>query len=241
MDNEFKNSTKKDQTKLATGIFKRIVTVLVFFIMQALILFLAAGRLDWIWAWVFLGICTVILLINATIMMRINPETIAERGQPKETQGWDKVISGLYGLSLYFLIPLVAGLDARFTWTQTFSVVWNICGSLMLIVGLGLVDWAMFTNAYFSTAVRIQSERGHVVCHSGPYHFVRHPGYVGFILQSLFTPLLLGSWWALLPGLAAAILMIMRTSLEDKMLQDKLPGYKDYVREVSYRLLPGIW
>jgi len=99
----------------------------------------------------------------------------------------------------------------------------------------------MIANAYFSTAVRIQSDRGHTVCSTGPYRFVRHPGYVGYILQALGVPILLGSLWALIPGITAAVCMIMRTSLEDRMLQAELPGYQDYIQKVRYRLVPGIW
>jgi protein-S-isoprenylcysteine O-methyltransferase Ste14 len=89
--------------------------------------------------------------------------------------------------------------------------------------------------------VRIQSDRGQAVCRSGPYRFVRHPGYVGFILQSLGTPLLLGSKWALLPGLITVALMVIRTALEDRFLQGELPGYREYVGQVRYRLVPGVW
>jgi protein-S-isoprenylcysteine O-methyltransferase Ste14 len=99
----------------------------------------------------------------------------------------------------------------------------------------------MIANAYFSTAVRIQSDRGQTVCRSGRYRFVRHPGYVGFTLQSLGTPLLLGSLWALIPGLMAAVLMVVRTSFEDPMLQAELPGYREYTQQVRYRLVPGVW
>jgi protein-S-isoprenylcysteine O-methyltransferase Ste14 len=111
----------------------------------------------------------------------------------------------------------------------------------MVMLGLALSGWAMIVNAYFSTAVRIQRERGHTVCRTGPYRFVRHPGYVGYMLQSLGIPLLLGSWWALLPGVTAMALMIIRTAFEDRMLQAELPGYPEYAREVRYRLVPGIW
>jgi protein-S-isoprenylcysteine O-methyltransferase Ste14 len=99
----------------------------------------------------------------------------------------------------------------------------------------------MITNAYFSIAVRIQSERGQTVCRTGPYRFVRHPGYAEFALQAIGTPLLLGSWWALIAGAAAIILGIIRTSYEDRMLQSELPGYIDYTKDVRYRLFPGIW
>ncbi len=209
--------------------------------MIAAILFLGAGRLNWLWAWVYLGICLVSVLINASIMLRTSVETIAERGQPQETKGWDKVVGSLWGAAIYFVLPLVAGLDVRFDWSRDLNIAWHIAGAVLFVVGLGFSAWAMIANAYFSTAVRIQSDRGHTVCSTGPYRFVRHPGYVGFILQSVSVPFLLGSWWALVPGIIAMVLMIIRTSLEDAMLQAELPGYQDYVRKVPCRLIPGIW
>lgn len=226
---------------VAAGILMRLGQIAIVFVVQALILFLAAGRLNWTWAWVYLGICLVSLAINGTLLLRTSPETIAERGRPKETQDWDKVVGGLWGLVQFLVLPLVAGLDVRFGWTRGLNAAWNVAGGVALAVGLGLGGWAMIANAYFSTAVRIQSDRGQTVCRSGPYRFVRHPGYVGFILQSLGTPLLFGSWWALIPGITAVALMAVRTSWEDRMLQAELPGYPDYAREVRYRLVPGIW
>ncbi len=99
----------------------------------------------------------------------------------------------------------------------------------------------MITNAYFSTAVRIQGDRGQTVCRTGPYQFVRHPGYIGTFLQSLGIPFLLGSLWALIPGIMAVVFMIIRTSMEDRTLQAELPGYQDYIQKVRYRIIPGIW
>ena len=99
----------------------------------------------------------------------------------------------------------------------------------------------MHSNAYFSTVVRIQSERGHAVCRGGPYRFVRHPGYVGMTFQSLGMPFLLGSLWSLLPALVMIVAMAIRTALEDRMLHAELPGYQEYAREVRYRLVPGLW
>lgn len=233
--------TTEDRPNGAEGIVARVGTIAIFIVLQAVILFLAAGRLTWAWAWVYLGICLVSVAINGTIMLRTSPDTIAERGRPQATQNWDKVIGGLWALVLYLVLPLVAGVDVRFGWSQELSAAWNLAGAVVLAAGLGLGGWAMITNAYFSTAVRIQSDRGQTVCRSGPYRFVRHPGYVGFILQALGTSILLGSWWALIPALIAAALMTIRTALEDRTLQSELPDYQDYVQEVRYRLIPGIW
>jgi protein-S-isoprenylcysteine O-methyltransferase Ste14 len=226
---------------IVTDILKRTGTVTISLVLIAAILFLSGGRLSWIWAWVYLGICLVSVIINGTIMLRTSPETIAERGRPQETKDWDKVVGGPWGVAMYLALPLVAGLDVRFGWAIDLNVAWQVAGAVVLAAGLGVCAWAMIANAYFSTAVRIQSERGHTVCRTGPYRFVRHPGYVGFILQSIAVPFLLGSLWALVPGIAAAALMIIRTSLEDRTLRAELPGYQDYVQAVRYRLVPGIW
>ncbi|MGD0020603.1 MAG: isoprenylcysteine carboxylmethyltransferase family protein [Candidatus Limnocylindrales bacterium] len=234
-------SPSEDRPSLATGIALRIGAIAFFLILEAVILFVAAGRLDWTWAWIYLAICVGTVLVNGTLMFRASPETIAERGRPGETQTWDKVVSGLWSLALYLLLPLVAGLDVRFAWSGDLAVAWNVAGAAVLVAGLGLAAWAMLANAYFSTAVRIQGDRGQTVCRSGPYRLVRHPGYVGFILQSFGTALVLGSLWALVPGVAAASLMVIRTALEDRFLQAELPGYRDYTRDVRHRLVPGIW
>jgi protein-S-isoprenylcysteine O-methyltransferase Ste14 len=98
----------------------------------------------------------------------------------------------------------------------------------------------MISNAYFATVVRIQNDRGHTVCATGPYRFVRHPGYVGGIIQSFAIPVMLGSLWALIPGGVAALLMVFRTAPEDRTLRDELDGYRGYTSRVRYRLLPGV-
>ena len=231
----------KHRSSVVTGILARFGQVAILLLVQATLLFLAAGGLNWIWAWAFLGIYLVSVSINSAFLMRTSPETSAERGQAKETKDWDKLVSGLWSLAQFLVLPLVAGLDIRFGWTRNYTALWHLAGAVLFALGLVLFGWAMITNAYFSTAVRIQSDRGQTVCRTGPYRFVRHPGYIGTILQSLAIPLLLGSLLALIPGITAALLMIIRTSLEDRLLQAELPGYQDFVQEVRYRLVPGIW
>jgi len=241
MNTETRIPPTENHPNVALGIAMRFGQVAFVFALEAAVLFVAAGRLGWVWAWVYIGICLLSLSINGTIMLRTSPGTIAERGRPKETKDWDKVVGGLWGFFLFLVLPLIAGLDVRFDWTRDYRLGWNIAGGLMLAAGLALAGWAMIANAYFSTAVRIQTDRGQTVCRSGPYRFVRHPGYLGFTLQSLGTGLLLGSWWALVPGFTAAALMVIRTSLEDRTLQVELPGYQDYARDVHYRLIPRVW
>jgi protein-S-isoprenylcysteine O-methyltransferase Ste14 len=226
---------------LRAGIAARIAQVLTGFAAEGTILFLGAGSLAWSWAWVFLAIGLVTMLVNGALLLRKRPETVAERARGWQTRGWDKVVGGLCAVAMFAGVPLVAGLDQRFGWTGTFPTEWHVAGAFLLVGGYALSLWAMLANAFFSTAIRIQSERGHTVCRSGPYRFVRHPGYVAFSLQSLATPVLLGSVWALLPGVAAGALLVLRTALEDRMLRAELPGYEDFTAEVRYRLVPGIW
>jgi protein-S-isoprenylcysteine O-methyltransferase Ste14 len=229
------------EPNLLAGILARFGQVVILLLVQGIILFLAAGTPKWIWAWAFLGIYLVGMMINGFFLIRANPETIAERGKAKLEKDWDKLIGGLWSLVQFLLLPLVAGLDARFGWTRDLSSNWNLLGAVGFAAGLELFSWALIANAYFSTVARVQKDRGQTVCKTGPYRFVRHPGYVGAILQSLAIPLLLGSIWALIPGVIAAALMAARTSFEDRMLQEELSGYKDYAREVRYRLVPGVW
>jgi len=219
----------------------RARTIAISFVVLALLLFVGAGRLDWTWAWVYLGINLLTVLIGGTILLRSSPETIAERGRPREMRDWDMIVTGLWSLFQYLLLPLVAALDVRFAWTREPGLAWHLAGAVVVALGLGLSAWAMQANAYFSTVVRIQKERGHTVCRSGPYRFVRHPGYLGYSLHSLGMAVLLGSWWALIPGVAAVAAMTTRTFLEDRTLHAELPGYPDYAAQVRYRLLPGVW
>ena len=223
------------------GILIRVGEILSGFMVMGATLFMAAGRVNWAWGWIMLGIYLASVGVNGIFMLRRSPETIAERGQPGEMKSWDRLIGGLWGAAQYMLVPLIAGLDVRFAWSGEIGLEWQVAGSAVFAGGLGLFGWAMITNVYFSTVVRIQSDRGHTVCRSGPYRFVRHPGYAGAILQSLGIPFLLGTFWALIPGLIAAALMVIRTALEDRLLQAELPGYLDFVRDVRYRLMPGVW
>ena len=229
------------QANIVTGILIRVGTVVIFMILIAVILFISSGKLTWVWAWAYLGISMIFMLINGTIMLRLSPETIAERGHPKETKSWDPLVSGLYALAVYLALPLVAGLDVRYDWTKEISIAWHITGAALYVAGLVLTAWAMLVNAYFSTAVRIQSERGHTVCSTGPYKYVRHPGYVGFILQAISCSILWGSFWSFIPAVLAVIFMGIRTYMEDRALQAELSGYQEYMNKVRYRLVPGIW
>ncbi len=105
----------------------------------------------------------------------------------------------------------------------------------------GLIFWVTTVNTYLSRYARLQDERGQQTITHGPYRLIRHPMYLGVIVFMLGLPLVLGSYWALVPGGLIGVLFVLRTALEDKFLQAELPGYKAYARQVRYRLIPGIW
>jgi protein-S-isoprenylcysteine O-methyltransferase Ste14 len=219
-------------------ILKVARAVAIFPVVMAVILFVAAGRLDWTWAWVYLGFNLANASIVGAITIRANPVTVAEHDELKKTAKWD-VGSVSYLLAMYIALPLVAGLDVRFGWARDLSIAWHVAGASVLAVGVGLASWVMITNPYIWSEVPIQ--RGQTVCSAGPYRFMRHPAYAGLILQALGVPFLLGSLWALIPGITATMCIIIATSSEDRILQAELPGYQDYVQKVRFRLVPGIW
>lgn len=241
MKNLTENTQSQQQKDIRSGVKARIIQIGISFVLQAFLLFVVSGHADWLWAWLFLGISLLAVIINGTIMLRFHPETIAERGRPKGMKQWDKVISGFWTLFQYLLVPLIAALDFKYRWTGDINTVWNFIGVAGVCIGFIIGSWAMISNTYFSTVVRIQTDRGHTVCDTGPYRFVRHPGYFGFIVQSFSTPLLLGSLTALLPAGIAAVLMVLRTVKEDTLLQTELHGYREYSQRVSKRLIPFVW
>ena len=238
-------STKQ---KLTPGVRRRIVS----WIVQAAlglvgygaILFLSVGRLDWVWGWVFLGLLAAVLISHVLILVPINPELLAERSRgicQEGAKGWDKWVATFAAGMGTVPTWIVAALDVRFEWSASVPLTLHIGGLIGSVLGWALFMWAMGANAFFSEAVRIQEERGHTVVTDGPYRYVRHPGYVGAILALLATPLLLGSLWALIPAGLAAIGYVVRTALEDGMLQEELDGYTEYAQQTRYRLLPGVW
>ena len=138
-------------------------------------------------------------------------------------------------------ILLVAGLDELFGWSPDLSLGLELLGLALIVIGYTVGSYAFVENAFFSGTVRLQPERGHTLVQSGPYAWVRHPGYMGSLIASMGMPLLLDSIWAFLPVIVFGFFFVLRTRLEDRFLQENLPGYSDYAKDVRYRLFPGIW
>ncbi len=221
-----------------SAIRRRMLAVIAQQVFTATLIFVGAGTLRWTWGWVYVGISLALLAVNALVLPK---EVIAERGRSRQdVKSWDKT------LTMWSIIPAVAGLivpglDERFGWAPELSLGVHLAGLALLLLGQGLFTWAMASNRFFSTGVKVQAERGHAVASGGPYRFVRHPGYLGYIGMWLATPLLLGSAWGLIPAAIDAVFFVIRTALEDRTLQAELSGYREYAQRVRYRLLPGVW
>lgn len=222
----------------------RIVALLLISVIIAPLLpLIISWRWNWWEAWVYALMSILGFAVSRALAARRNPDLIQERAHyldHKDTASWDTKLSPLVGLGGILLV-LVAGLDERLNWSPAFSLGLKIASLVVLLASYAFSSYAFIENRFFSGTVRIQAERGQQVISSGPYRWVRHPGYAGAILNYLATPLLLDSAWALLPALAITLLMIVRTRLEDRFLNEKLSGYREYAARVRYRLFPGLW
>ncbi len=229
----------KHDKKLSEGIRKWYLKNMVFMVIVGTILFVTSGKLEWAMGWVYLTVMLLIILYNAIVM---DPALLAERSELQEgTKKWDVALSSFVAIFGPLSIWAVAGLDTRFGWSQISNLSLQITLLVIFILGSLVTTWAMASNRFFSSTVRIQNDRNHKVATTGPYRYVRHPGYLGGIVAMLATPLSLGSWFGLIPSILVTIGYIFRTALEDKVLLEELEGYKDYARRVNYRLFPLIW
>ncbi|MBL8080305.1 MAG: isoprenylcysteine carboxylmethyltransferase family protein [Anaerolineales bacterium] len=210
-------------------------------VMMGVALFWSAGRVDWLPAWAILAVMAVWIIATALVILRFNPDLLAERlGPRKGAKPWDMAIMSILGLA-QLARYILAGLDQRYAWTGDFPFAAQLAAFILCFLAYALFVWATAANAFFSQVVRIQTERGHTVVTSGPYRYVRHPGYVGAILFELAAPILLASWPAAIPSIVSVILLILRTALEDRTLHAELAGYAEYAARVKNRLVPGIW
>jgi len=162
------------------------------------------------------------------------------RGNPKEnTKKWDLIWVRVYGLTSYSSI-IIAGLDKKNNWSSLGDK-WIIPGGILIILSGMLATWAMAENSYFSSVVRIQDDRMQMVVNSGPYQYIRHPGYLSVIMFFLGTPMVLDSVYSFIPFACIVIGFVIRVIFEEKMLIAELDGYQEFTQKVKYRLVPGIW
>jgi len=234
-------STIKIQPQHPSSGVRYFVQRMALFLVFAVILFAAAGTLNWIRGWVYFLYLLFIEVCTLIVLARRAPETLNQRGALHAgVKTFDKVFMAVW-LVLVLITPLVAGLDAvRFRWSSMPIATLYVGAALVFVVSV-FGTWAMVENEHFEQFVRIQTDRKHRVVTSGPYRIVRHPGYAGSILGALGVPLMLGSWWTFAPAGAVILLFIIRTKLEDQKLRKELEGYEAYAQRIRFRLLPGIW
>jgi protein-S-isoprenylcysteine O-methyltransferase Ste14 len=233
-----------DQKAVQTSSPRQWIRLIMAYLLIPLILFVCGGDFSWWQAWVY-----ALLIVAAGVGGRIlgerrHPGLMAERQSGESIQGakaWDKVLAPLMALSISFPLVIVAGLDHRFGWSPVFPLWLIVLGIFLTALGYAISAWAFIENRFFSSVVRIQKNRGHAVCDSGPYRIVRHPSYAGNVLPLLGIVLALGSLWTLIPAVVALVIAVIRTALEDRTLQEELPGYQEYAQRVRYRLFPGIY
>jgi protein-S-isoprenylcysteine O-methyltransferase Ste14 len=203
--------------------------------MVGVIVFLTAGRVDLPGVWAVLGVLTVFCLVMAACAER---DLIRERTTPG--QGERDRVTRPVGTALLLAHWVLAGLDARFEWSRIPLEV-QIAGAVGYAVTMVFLFWTVRTNRFYSSAVRVQTDRGHRVVDGGPYRFVRHPGYAATLAGVFAGGLALGSWLALVPLVVCAGLFVRRILIEEDMLRRELPGYAEYAERVRSRLIAGVF
>ena len=220
------------------------IGVILTYLLMALVLLACGGDPGWWQGWLYSVWLVAIGIGSRIIAEKRHPGIMAERGRlgrDQNVKAWDKILAPLMAISITFPLLIVAGLDHRFGWSPEFPTWLVILCFILIIVGYSFATWAIAENRFFSVMMRIQLERGHQVCDSGPYRIVRHPGYAGNILPLPGIAMALSSVWTFIPALAALLIIVIRTRLEDRALQEELRGYKEYASRVRYKLIPGIY
>jgi protein-S-isoprenylcysteine O-methyltransferase Ste14 len=203
-----------------------------------LILFGAADRLDLPAFWIYL---VTWLVFAGVALLTADEDLMRERRDPAGPSRDNLKLLRILAAVFIIAYLTIAGLDQRFGWTGPLPVAIQASGFILMIASIVFANWASRVNRFFSSAVRIQSDRGHTVVTSGPYRFVRHPGYVGFITLIVSGAIALGSLWSLIPAFLWTVLFTRRAALEDRMLREELDGYAAYAQKVRFRLVPHVW
>ncbi len=210
---------------------------------QGVLLFTAAGTANIPRVWFLLFLNFVCMFGQIAIVAVKDPELVNHRGlwnRKKDAKPWDRWIVSGFGILSFQITSIVVGLDLRFGGVKL--DLWSaVAGTVLFLFGAGLITWSMLVNTHFETVVRIQTDRNHTVISTGPYAVIRHPGYVGASLWALSAPLIVGSIYGLIPAGMAAIILFIRTILEDRTLHRELSGYSEYAKQVRCRWIPGLW
>ena len=223
-------------------IAKLLLQNLIWIVVLGALLFLPAGTLRWPAAWLFLGTIGILGIAGGSWLAKHDPALLAERMRPMMQSGQpaaDKKFMLVFGFAALIWF-LAIGLDVRAHGVRIPGGL-QALGLLLLLLSSGFIMWVMRENSFAVPVIKLQTERGHRVISTGPYALVRHPMYSGTVLFFVGAPLLLGSWWGVAMAPLFALLFAVRAGIEERALVAGLPGYADYVTQVRYRLVPGLW
>lgn len=227
-------------TKQKQGARKYLGKLLLQRILGAAAFFLAAGTWNAPRGRLYFLLYISASVVAGWVLYRGHAEVLdARRGMASDTKNWDKIILPLLAVLAYYGIYVAAGLSVRFSCPQTPPALFWF-GMAVMFACCFLSVWPVMVNRNFESSARIQKDREQKVCSEGPYAFVRHPGYTVLILWALAMPAMFGLYAGVVSA-AVIILVIARTYLEDSMLKNELPGYKEYMKKVRYRLFPYFW
>jgi protein-S-isoprenylcysteine O-methyltransferase Ste14 len=227
------------KSKDDVSVLRRLIRLVIYMLVVGVVLFVSYGGVDWVMGWVYMATTFV---STGIIIFKIGEDLLRERrGKKTGVKRWDIPLAVFIGRLGPLILLVVAGLDKRFGWSPGIPLYVIVAALLVFIFGRYIAFSAMMANKFFSSVVRIQEDRGHGVVSSGPYRYVRHPGYTAIILYSVSAAIVLESLWALIPAGLILIVTIIRTALEDRTLRAELEGYADYAGRVRYRLIPFVW
>ncbi len=222
------------------GQTKTIIASYVGILVYASLVFVGAWRIVYWQGLLYVALALVGATLSHVLVPAGSTLTVDRARDVGAGQSWDKQLLGV-GALVSAATFVIAGLDSgRFGWSGDVPRAVTVAGAVLMLVGQGLFAVAKRENRFFSSTVRIQSERGHEVCDTGVDRRVRHPGYLGLLLSLIAFPMVMGSYWALIPTALGAALLIARTVLEDRFLLKELAGYSDYAAKTRWRLLPGV-
>lgn len=237
------NNTRLDKSD-RKALWKGLIRLLLLGLIMLATLLLSAGSWDWWEAWAYTITGLAVLFGSRAFLILKYPDLALERAQAHEKEDvkeWDRLLMPFTALIGPFISWIVAGLDHRFGWSPDLPDWIQIIALILIQIGSLIGSWAMVVNRYFSSQVRIQHDRGQTVVREGPYRIVRHPAYAGGLLSWLAGPVFFSSLWVILPTALVIIASLIRTALEDRTLQEELPGYEEYTQQTRYRLVPKIW
>ena len=208
-----------------------------FIIVLGFMFFLPAWTFNYWQAWVYMLILSVPMIFIVRYLYKHDPELLERRMRMREKQKTQKLIQLLLW-PIFLLAYIIPGFDYRLH-SSNVPLIIVIISEVLVLLSYLFIGQVFKTNSYASRIVEV--EKGQKVITTGPYAIVRHPMYLGVFVMYIFSPLALGSYWALIPALLIVPILFIRIRDEERELLDNLEGYKEYVMKTKYRLIPGIW